>query len=131
MIGRQLLAAVLAIGVLAVCLATARSYVRSLEDGSAEALASRMFDLKNQGSELQAAALRDSSLLVVYGSSELEQPNPYHASNVLQDLPTGANVCRRADVQRHAFARFAAIAVLRRNTPMARGERTHRAVSKC
>jgi D-alanine transfer protein len=92
MIGRQLLAALLSIGLMAVGLAMARSYVRSVEDGSIEALAPRMFDLKNQGSELQAAAFRDPNLLVVYGSSELEQPNPYHASSVLRDLPTGFTI---------------------------------------
>jgi D-alanine transfer protein len=92
MIGRELLAALLSIGLMAGGLATARSYVRSLEDGSVEALAPRMFDLKNQGSELQAAAFRHPNLLVIYGSSELEGPNPYHASNVFRDLPTGFTI---------------------------------------
>ncbi len=89
MIGRHVLAAALACCVLGGGLASARWYVRSLEDRSIAALASRMFPLKNQGSELQAAAFRQSDLLVLYGSSELEQPNPYHASNVFSSYPTG------------------------------------------
>src|SRR3984893_10806995 len=56
------------------------------------ALAPSMFALKSQGTELQAEAFRHSDLLVVYGSSELEQPNRYHASNVFQDYPTGFTI---------------------------------------
>src|ERR1700730_4705859 len=56
------------------------------------ALAPMMFALKNQGTELQAEAFRHADLLVVYGSSELEQPNPYHASNLFHDYPTGFTV---------------------------------------
>ena len=58
MIGRHVLAAALACCVLSAGLASARWYVRSLEDRSIATLAPRMFALKNQGSELQAAAFR-------------------------------------------------------------------------
>ena len=51
-----------------------------------------MFDLKNQGLALQAAAFRQSDLLVIYGSSELEGDNPYHASTVFAAYPTGFTI---------------------------------------
>ncbi len=92
MIGRHVLAAVLAVGLLGGGLASATWYVRWLESQSIHALAPMMFALKNQGTELQAEAFRHSDLLVVYGSSELEQPNRYHASNLFQDYPTGFTI---------------------------------------
>ena len=67
----------------------ASRYVRSLEDRCIHALAPSQFDLKNQGTELQAAAFRQSDLLVVYGSSELEFDNPYHASPNVSGLSDG------------------------------------------
>src|ERR1700704_5549637 len=86
-IGRHVLAAVLACLVASGGVASATGYVRSLESRYIEALAPRMFALKNQGTELQAEAFRHADLLVVYGSSELEQPNRYPASNLFQDYP--------------------------------------------
>src|SRR5260370_41879627 len=88
-IGRHVLAAVLAAGLLGGGLVSASSYVRWLESRSIHTLAPMMFALKNQGTELQAEAFRHPDLLVVYGSSELEQPNRYHASNLFRDYPTG------------------------------------------
>src|SRR5260370_16921702 len=92
MIGRHVLAAVLAAGLLGGGLASASWYVRWLESRSIHTLAPMMFALKNQGTELQAEAFRQSDLLVVYGSSELEQPNLYHATNPFQDYPTAFTV---------------------------------------
>ena len=92
MIGRHVLAAVLAAGLLGGGLASASWYVRWLESRSIHTLAPMMFALKNQGTELQAEAFRQPDLLVVYGSSELEQPNRYHASNLFRDYPTGFTV---------------------------------------
>jgi D-alanine transfer protein len=92
MIGRHVLAAVLAVGLFGGGLASATWYVRWLESRHIHTLAPLMFELKNQGTELQAAAFRQPDLLVVYGSSELEQPNRYHASNLFQDYPTGFTV---------------------------------------
>ncbi len=92
MIGRHVLAAVLAVGLLGGGLASASWYVRWLESRSIHTLAPMMFALKNQGTELQAEAFRHPDLLVVYGSSELEQPNRYHASNLFRDYPTGFTV---------------------------------------
>jgi D-alanine transfer protein len=92
MIGRHVLAAVLACCLLGGGLASATWYVRWLENRYIHTLAPMMFALKNQGTELQAEAFRHSDLLVVYGSSELEEPNQYHASNLFQDYPTGFSV---------------------------------------
>src|SRR6267378_5033453 len=92
MIGRHVLAAVLAGCLLGGGLAGASWYVRWLESQSIHALAPMMFALKNQGTELQAEAFRHADLLVVYGSSEMEQPNRYHASNLFQDYPTGFTI---------------------------------------
>src|SRR6266851_3706931 len=92
MIGRHVLAAVLAGCLLGGGLTGATWYVRMLESRSIHALAPMMFALKNQGTELQAEAFRHADLLVVYGSSELEQPNRYHASNLFQDYPTGFTI---------------------------------------
>jgi D-alanine transfer protein len=91
-IGRHVLAAVLAGCLLGGGVASASWYVRWLEGQSIHALAPMMFALKNQGTDLQAEAFRHADLLVVYGSSELEQPNRYHASNLFQDYPTGFTI---------------------------------------
>jgi D-alanine transfer protein len=90
--GRHVVAGVLAVCLVGAGLTSARWYVRSLEQRAIEAIAPRMFDLKNQGTELQAEAFRHPDLLVVYGSSELELPNPYHASNMFQSYPTGFTI---------------------------------------
>jgi D-alanine transfer protein len=90
--GRHTVAALLACLVLSGGLTTATGYVRALEGRYINALAPAMFALKNQGSELQAEAFRHPELLVVYGSSELEQPNPYHASDVFKEYPTGFTI---------------------------------------
>ncbi len=50
-----------------------------------------MFALKNQGTELQAEAFRHADLLVVYGSSELEQPHRYHASSMFNCTATASS----------------------------------------
>jgi len=92
MMGRHVLAAVLAGCLLGGGLTGATWYLRMLESRSIHALAPMMFALKNQGTELQAEAFRHADLLVVYGSSELEQPNRYHASNLFHDYPTGFTV---------------------------------------
>jgi D-alanine transfer protein len=92
MVPRHLLAAAIAFGVLAGALAGSIVYLRSLEAETIHTLAPKLFDLKNQGSELQTAAFQQSDLLVVFGSSELEMPNPYHASAVFQNYPTGFTV---------------------------------------
>jgi D-alanine transfer protein len=89
---RHLLAAVLAGGLCATGVGSAEWYVRSIEARSIQAVAPRMFDLKNQGVELQAAAFRQPDLLVVYGSSELEGANPFHASTVFENYPTGFTI---------------------------------------
>src|SRR5215471_15549120 len=92
MLPRHILAAAIALTFVIGGLGTAMSYLRSLEADSIHAVAPNLFDLKNQGSELQKAAFRQPDLLVVYGSSELEIPNPYHASTVFQAYPTGFTI---------------------------------------
>jgi D-alanine transfer protein len=92
MIGRHVLTALVACGLMGGALSAATGYVRSMEGRYINALAPGMFGLKNQGTELQAEAFRHPDLLVVYGSSELEQHNPYHASNVFKEYPTGFTI---------------------------------------
>jgi D-alanine transfer protein len=92
MMYRHLVAAILAAGLCVASLASAQFYVRSREAQSIHTLAPRMFDLKNQGTELQAAAFQQSDLLVIYGSSELEMPNAYHASTMFDTYPTGFTI---------------------------------------
>jgi D-alanine transfer protein len=56
------------------------------------ALAPLMFPLKSRGSDLQREALQNSDLLLIYGSSELAFDNPYHASTVFANYPTGFTI---------------------------------------
>jgi D-alanine transfer protein len=91
-IGQHLLAAFAACCLVGGGLLGGSTYVRALEGRYIDSLAPDMFDLKNQGSELQAEAFRHPELLVVYGSSELEQQNDYHASTVFKDYPTGFTI---------------------------------------
>jgi len=89
MIARHLLAAVMACSLVGGGLS---GYGRWLEGGAIHSLAPRLFDLKNQGTELTAEAFRHPELLVIYGSSELEQENDYHASTVFKNYPTGFTI---------------------------------------
>ena len=84
MLVKHLIAAVMAIGLLASALVGFTWYAHWLESEQIHAIAPKLFDLRNQGTELQAAAFQQSDLLVIYGSSELEMPDPYHASTVFQ-----------------------------------------------
>jgi hypothetical protein len=59
---------------------------QSLASRYIHALAPGTFAFKNDGSELQREAFRNADLLVVYGSSELEIANPYHASTIFSEL---------------------------------------------
>ena len=56
------------------------------------ALAPLMFPIKSHGSELQREALQTGDLLPIYGSSEIEFDNPYHASSMFASYPTGFTV---------------------------------------
>ncbi|MBV9327761.1 MAG: D-alanyl-lipoteichoic acid biosynthesis protein DltD [Chloroflexi bacterium] len=89
---RHILGAAIAMGLLGGALVGFVLYTRWLEGQRIHAVAPKLFDLKNQGAELQAAAFQQSDLLVIYGSSELEMPDPYHASNVFQQYPTGFTI---------------------------------------
>jgi D-alanine transfer protein len=92
MLVRHAFAAMIAIGLLAGALAGFTLYAHWLEREQIHAIAPKLFDLKNQGTELQAAAFQQSDLLVIYGSSELEATDPYHASTVFQHYPTGFTI---------------------------------------
>src|SRR5215472_4765053 len=92
MLVRHVLAAVIAIGLLVSTLAGFTLYAHRLERQQIHGIAPKLFDLKNQGTELQAAAFQQSDLLVIYGSSELEGADVYHASNVFEHYPTGFTI---------------------------------------
>jgi D-alanine transfer protein len=81
------------------------SYARLLEARSIMAMAAdeaiierdgKLAPVKNQGTALQQAALDAGSLLLVYGSSELNLQaaynRPFHATNVFRDRPTGFTI---------------------------------------
>src|SRR5262245_16786669 len=62
----------------------------SLERRFAHALAPKQFHQKDRGTALQRAAFAQPALLPLYGSSELQTlGNPYHASNLFSEYPTG------------------------------------------
>jgi D-alanine transfer protein len=71
-------------------------YARSVEERYLHALApviaSDQFPVKFQGSAWQRAAFKEADLLPLYGSSELEFKDPYHAANVFKDYPTGFTI---------------------------------------
>src|SRR5439155_12211886 len=65
----------------------------SLERRFAHALAPKQFHQKDRGTALQRAAFAQPDLLLLYGSSELQTlSDPYHASNVFMEYPTGFTV---------------------------------------
>jgi D-alanine transfer protein len=71
-------------------------YARSIEarylHALAPVIASADFPVKFQGSAWQRAAFRETDLLPIYGSSELELKDPYHAANLFKDYPTGFTI---------------------------------------
>jgi D-alanine transfer protein len=92
MIAQHLVSAIVACCLVGGGLAGGSAYARALEGRYIDALAPEMFELKNQGTALQAEAFRHPELLVIYGSSELEQENAYHASTVFKHYPTGFTI---------------------------------------
>ncbi len=84
-----LVAALLTLALLAAILIGGIWYVGSIERQYIHALAPYIFLQKNQGSALQREAFRQPDLLPVYGSSELGIDDPYNASNIFKNYPTG------------------------------------------
>ncbi len=89
---RHLVPALAAVSLSIAVLTGGYNYARSLEARYANALAPLMFEQKSQGIALQREAFRHPDLLVLYGSSELEIANPYHASEIFRGYPTGFTV---------------------------------------
>lgn len=88
----HLKAAVAAVLLVGVALGGINWYARYLEQRYIHALAPQLFNQKLQGIALQAAAFRQSDLLPLYGSSELEIHSPYHPNVVFRAYPTGFTV---------------------------------------
>ena len=88
----RLVSAAAAALLLGAALATATIYARRMETRSVHAVAPQMFGQKNQGVALQRAAFRQPDLLPIYGSSDLNVRNRYHASALFRDYPTGFTV---------------------------------------
>lgn len=81
-----------AIGVvllLSAALAAAATYTRTITARCVHAVAGQMFAHKNQGAALQRAAFQQPDLLPIYGSSDLNVRNRYHASALFRSYPTG------------------------------------------
>src|SRR3989454_7983078 len=88
----RLLSAAAAGVLFATVLSAATLYARRMETHWVHTLAPQMFAQKHQGVALQRAALRQADLLPIYGSSELNLRNPYHASALFREYPTGFTV---------------------------------------
>ncbi len=88
----HLIAGILALVVAASAVGGGFAYARHVEDHYIKALAPQMFSLKNQGTALQDAAFRQPDLLPIYGSSELDIPDPYHGSQLFAKYPTGFTI---------------------------------------
>lgn len=88
----RLRVAAVAAAVALVMAAGAVEYARRVEARAVHPLAAQMFPQKTRGTALQLAAFRQSDLLPVYGSSELNVPNPYHASALFRAYPQGFTV---------------------------------------
>lgn len=65
---------------------------RVLEDRYVRSLAPRSFKYRAQLSALQAAALRQPDLLLVYGSSEFAGKHPLNPTDLFRTYPTGFTV---------------------------------------
>jgi D-alanine transfer protein len=72
--------------------AAAARYAHQIEQRHVHAVAPQMFAQKNQGVALQRAAFRAPDLLPLYGSSDVNVPNRFHASALFRDYPTGFSV---------------------------------------
>jgi D-alanine transfer protein len=85
-----------AVAIMAGALGGGYWYARSVEarylHALAPVIASDQFPVKFQGSAWQRAAFREADLLPLYGSSELEFKNPYHAANLFKGYPTGFTI---------------------------------------
>jgi len=88
----RLLAAAAALVIVAVLLITAAHYAEREETGAVHALAPQMFAQRNLGIALQRAAFRQDDLLPVYGGSDLNIRNRYHASALFRTYPTGFTI---------------------------------------
>jgi D-alanine transfer protein len=87
-LGPALVAVLLAI----LTMAAGVGYARLAEAEYVHVLAPEIFEHKNVGSALQAAAFREPDLLPLYGSSEMRVADRYHAGTVFRDYPTGFTV---------------------------------------
>jgi D-alanine transfer protein len=86
------LAALAAVVIFATCVGGGVAYAERTESRYVHGLAPQMSNLKNQGSALQDSAFKQQDLLPIYGSSELNIANPYHASQVFGSYPTGFTI---------------------------------------
>lgn len=91
-IAPHLLASVAAGLLLLVAMFGGGVYAETVENRYVHALAPTAFLQKSQGSALQKAAIEQQDLLPVYGASELNYPDPYHASTIFKQYPTGFTI---------------------------------------
>jgi D-alanine transfer protein len=88
----HLLASTLTVVTVLAALGGGALYARVVEPRYVRSLAPRLLDTKHRSCALQVAALSSPDLLVVYGSSELERTNPFHASELFRTYPTGFTI---------------------------------------
>ncbi len=89
---RHLLPALLAAALVGAALTGGAAYAREVESRYIHVLAPLQFPQKNQGAALQDEAFQQPDLLPIYGSSELNIPDPYHASQVFKNYPSGFTI---------------------------------------
>ncbi len=88
----HLTAGLLAIGIFAAALVGGVVYARQLESRYVRSLAELKLRKAYRSAALSVAALRHPDLLLFYGSSELEAPNPLRATDLFRTYPTGFQV---------------------------------------
>lgn len=88
----HLLAAFLSLCVLGAVILGGVAYAHSVETEYVHTLASKNLPQKRNGIALQRLAFESPDLLPIYGSSELNIPDPYQASKIFMLYPTGFNV---------------------------------------
>lgn len=89
----HLLSAVIALAIPTAILSSGRIVAPYVEAKTIHATAPEDLFIKNQGLALQRAAARTPDVLLLYGSSELIDPQPNRAADFFASAPTGFQVC--------------------------------------
>ena len=89
----HLVSALIACTIVVGILCGGRLLAMQLERKTVHWIAPKDFFIKNQGLAFERAAARRPDILLLYGSSELNDPIPNRASDFFSKAPTGFQVC--------------------------------------